>query len=269
MTKQVWRLAVVVALLLPASPQLLAAPVLKFDAKGEDGTKVGEITIDTFKQYDPGGGVFGVTIAGGFKADPACPLAPGFQYFWIQAYIGQPTLYSWEDKTKWSYDRTRDATDDKKIADGSPFYVNQRPATNGYGDQPSDNRFTDGNKIEFLFQTALVCAKEGTGGAKGVINMIDGFTWGFKWVENADKTHTYTATAPVHSTANFGDLMTAFKNDPDQATLGDKWTLQRGTCCVPEPSTLFLGLQVLCLLAGFAVWRYRASVRRVPVLAVS
>lgn len=244
-----------------------AASVLSFDVTCDD-KKVGKITIDQYDKYNSGD-FYGVSIKGGFDAATgpgACVLEKGAQYRWIQAYIGEPTLYSWEDKAKWSYDRTRDSADDKKIKDGSPFYVNLRGpgyghTTLGYFDQPTDKFTATVSKIEYLFQTALVCYEEGKNGKKGEIHLIDGFTWGLKWVkpaatrDNPTPDPVYTATNPTHSKDHFADLIKAFNDDPDKATLSDRYTISEGCCCVPLPSAAGQGVLVLALIGGVAGMR--------------
>lgn len=234
-----------------------ADAVTSFEVYCDDGQHLGSITIDIAntdtRTTSSGKTLYGFHIKGGFDIDPdsSCPDA---NYRWIQAYIGEPTLYSWESTTAWSYDRTRSTTNDNLIADGSPFYVNLR--TPGYGhtglgyeDFPTDFLKLDGSDpnngaevIDFTFQTALVCYETGSND----IHMIDGFVWKFKWYTEAG-TANVAFEGVEHSTAYFGDLMTAWNNDPDPGTLKNSWNLIDGGCCceVPLPSSAWMGFALL------------------------
>ena len=265
------RFLAVLLVLMPCAVVLgQAQPVLKFDVTCDDA-KIGTISIDVWEPHTPtssGGaaGLYGVKIQGGFDYAPdpdACPLDPRASFYWIQGYIGQPTLYSWESVDKWSYDRSR-GTPDTKIADGSPFYVNLRGpgyghSTLGFLDAPRDELNADSPIIEFLFQTALVCAIPGEGGNKGSIHMIDGFTWEFRWVWEAG-TPTFYDLGVQHSKAHFGDLFNAFMNDPDPDTLKNAWNLyQDGCCCIPLPSAVWMGLALLGAVVCGAPLRRRLA----------
>jgi hypothetical protein len=216
--------------------------------------------------------LFGETIKGGFN-ESAAATAAGMKFYWIQADIGSPTLYPWESPTKWAYDRTRvsKAVDpqQKEIADGSPFYANARGPAYGYDlgfyDAPQDylkvrgSDPTDGaTDINFTFNTALVCVMGNT------ISILDGFSWSYHWnIVNGQANYYGGSFTDLTYPSQFANIVAAWNNDPDQADLGDKWTLvNNGTCCgapAPLPVSADMGL---ALIAVTLLASIRASIKK-------